>query len=212
MKALVTAMLIGSLLALPGCGSVRSGVGAVARGFTGSSGGGLCGDPRLTGEEVGQVPGKLPACGIAEGVRVTSVEGIPLSQAATIDCVTARTLADWVEETMIPAVGRRGGGVAEIRVAAHYACRTRNHQAGAKVSEHGKGRAIDISALTLGNGDVIAVEDGWRGGRRDRRLLRRLHKEACGPFGTVLGPESDAFHQDHFHFDTARYRSGSYCR
>jgi hypothetical protein len=39
-----------------------------------------------------------------------------------------------------------------------------------------------------------------------------MHKAACGPFGTVLGPNSNRFHQDHFHFDTARYRSGSYCR
>jgi len=28
----------------------------------------------------------------------------------------------------------------------------------------------------------------------------------------VLGPEAARYHQDHFHFDTARYRSGSYCR
>ncbi|MEM9755898.1 MAG: extensin family protein, partial [Pseudomonadota bacterium] len=25
-------------------------------------------------------------------------------------------------------------------------------------------------------------------------------------------PESDRFHQDHFHFDVADYRSGPYCR
>jgi hypothetical protein len=42
--------------------------------------------------------------------------------------------------------------------------------------------------------------------------MRRMHRGACGPFGTVLGPEADRYHQDHFHFDTARYRSGSYCR
>jgi len=25
-------------------------------------------------------------------------------------------------------------------------------------------------------------------------------------------PNANRFHRDHFHFDTARYRSGSYCR
>jgi len=30
--------------------------------------------------------------------------------------------------------------------------------------------------------------------------------------GTVLGPEANRFHRDHFHFDTAEYRSGPYCR
>ena len=32
------------------------------------------------------------------------------------------------------------------------------------------------------------------------------------PFGTVLGPNSDRFHRDHFHFDMASYSSGAYCR
>ncbi|MDX5403468.1 MAG: extensin family protein, partial [Rhodobacterales bacterium] len=25
-------------------------------------------------------------------------------------------------------------------------------------------------------------------------------------------PESDRFHRDHFHFDTARHRNGPFCR
>ncbi len=112
---------------------------------------------------------------------------------------------------MRPAVKRRGGGVVSIRVAAHYACRTRNSQPGAKISEHGRGRAIDIAAFTLRNGSTISVLDGW-GKRRDGKVLRRMHKAACGPFGTVLGPDANRFHRDHFHFDTARYRSGSYCK
>ncbi|MEN8831703.1 MAG: extensin family protein [Pacificibacter sp.] len=37
-------------------------------------------------------------------------------------------------------------------------------------------------------------------------------KAACGPFGTVLGAETDTFHKDHFHFDTARCGSKSHCR
>jgi len=44
------------------------------------------------------------------------------------------------------------------------------------------------------------------------RILREMHSTACGPFGTVLGPEANRFHRENFHFDTARYRSGRYCR
>ena len=44
------------------------------------------------------------------------------------------------------------------------------------------------------------------------KALKKMHKIACGPFGTVLGPNANRFHRDHFHFDTARYRSGSYCK
>ena len=173
--------------------------------------GAVCGDIAIQGEMIGYVPGRINGCGIAEAVKVRSVSGIALSQNATMDCTTARALKSWVERGLKPSIGSRGGGVARIRVAAHYACRSRNNQPGAKISEHGKGRAIDIAGVTLRDGSFVSVLKGWST-RRDGTALRKMHASACGPFGTVLGPEADAFHRDHFHFDTARYRSGSYCR
>lgn len=104
-----------------------------------------------------------------------------------------------------------GGGVAGLRVAAHYVCRTRNHRAGAKISEHGKAKAIDISEVVLVNGDRLNVLRDWRNGAKGR-VLQRAHRAACGPFGTTLGPGSDGYHEDHFHYDTARHRGGAYCR
>ncbi|MCR9126675.1 MAG: extensin family protein [Rhodobacteraceae bacterium] len=168
--------------------------------------GSVCGDPDLQGETVGRVPGRIKGCGIAEAVRLKSVSGITLSQAALIDCPTARALKT-VVDTGIKRAFRGAERVTRLRVAAHYSCRTRNNQRGARISEHGKGRAIDISAFYLANGKVVTVGGGWTS-RGTRQALRRIHKTACGPFGTVLGPDSDRFHRDHFHFDTARYRSG----
>jgi len=174
-------------------------------------GGGLCGDPGLVGTMSGLVPDPVDGCGVKAAVRLTSVHGVHLSQPATLDCPTARTLGAWVEQSARPAVGRMGGGLSGLRVAAHYVCRTRNHQSGARISEHGKGRAIDIAALKLRDGSEISVLHDWGRGPKGR-VLRRVHRDACGPFGTVLGPGSDGFHQDHMHFDTARHRGGPYCR
>lgn len=42
--------------------------------------------------------------------------------------------------------------------------------------------------------------------------LRRLHKAACGPFTTVLGPEANEAHRNHFHFDLVARRRGAYCQ
>nr|WP_113912097.1 extensin family protein [Roseovarius dicentrarchi] len=173
--------------------------------------GAVCGDPAIQGEQVGRVPGRIAGCGIEDAVKVRSIDGVSLSQHALMDCQTARTIKSWMQRDMAPAVGNYGGGVAQLRVAAHYACRTRNNQRGAKISEHGKGHAIDITGFTLRDGKTITVLNDWGGGKKGA-ILRKMHRTACGPFGTVLGPESDRFHQDHFHFDTARYRSGSYCR
>ncbi len=173
--------------------------------------GSVCGDPAIRGETIAPIAGRISGCGIAEPVRITEVDGVRLSTAATVDCPTALALRGWVSETVKPSVGRLGGGVAGLEVFAHYACRTRNNQRGARVSEHGRGRAIDIGAVVLANGAQVSVLDHWRdadlGG-----LLRDLHRGACGRFGTVLGPDADRFHQNHFHFDTAGYRSGAYCR
>ena len=173
--------------------------------------GSVCSDPRIKGEVIASIPGRIAGCGVENPVRITSVSGVRLTQAATVNCETATALNDWVNNGIKPAVGRRGGGLEALKVVAHYACRTRNNQAGARISEHGKGRAIDIAAIILANGDTITVLDGWRN-RRDGKILRAMHASACGPFGTVLGPEANRFHQDHFHVDTASYRSGPYCK
>jgi hypothetical protein len=173
--------------------------------------GGLCGDPGIRGEAIAPISARVQGCGIEEPVRVTEVDGVRLSTPATIDCTTARALRSWVSETVRPAVGRLGGGVQSLQVYGHYACRPRNNQKGAKISEHGRGRAIDVGAINLANGASITVLDGWRHNEHGQ-ILRALHRGACGRFGTVLGPEADRFHQNHLHLDTARHRSGSFCR
>jgi hypothetical protein len=173
--------------------------------------GAVCGDPDIQGQEVGRVVGTIKGCGLTDAVRVSSVSGIALSQRSVMDCGTAKALKTWIDEVAKPTLRRKGGGLKAVRVAAHYACRTRNSRSGARISEHGKGRAIDISGVQLQDGSTITVLRGWS--KRDTAdVMRKLHAGACGPFGTVLGPESDRFHLDHFHFDTARYRSGPYCR
>jgi hypothetical protein len=173
--------------------------------------GAICGDIDIQGSIVGRVPGRISGCGVEDAVKVRSVSGIGLSQEAVMDCATAAALKTWVDQSAKPAFARKGGGLKSLRVAAHYSCRTRNNKKGAKISEHGKGRAIDISAFRLHDGTEVTLLKGWNSSRY-RSAMRQVHKGACGPFGTVLGPNADRYHQDHFHFVTARYRSGSYCK
>ncbi|SLN69910.1 hypothetical protein ROA7023_03397 [Roseisalinus antarcticus] len=172
--------------------------------------GAVCGDLDIQGERVGTVDGP-GRCGVENAVRVRAVGGIRLSTPATIDCPTALALKSWVERGLKPTVGNEGGGPVEMQVMSHYACRSRNNVSGARLSEHAFGRAIDIGAVRLRDGSSISVLNGW-GTSDDGRQLRQMHQAACGIFGTVLGPAANRAHRDHFHFDTARYRSGSYCR
>ncbi|WP_372837847.1 extensin family protein [Phaeovulum sp.] len=171
--------------------------------------GSVCGDSAITGNKIVAIPAAANGCGLSDGVSVTAVAGIALSEPATIDCNTAKALKTWVEEGVIPAIGRRGGGLAALDVVASYICRPRNNVPGAKVSEHGAGHAVDVAAFVLADGSTLSVARDWN---RESKTMRAIHASACGPFGTVLGPKADANHRDHFHVDTASYRSGPYCR
>lgn len=172
----------------------------------------ICGTPGLVGRSIARVTSSNPGCGIANPVRLEAVDGVSLSVPATLHCDTAIALQRWLREAARPAIGNSGGGIAEIYVAAHYACRARNHRPGARISEHGLGRAIDISALELRDGTTISVLRDWRRGPYSQRL-RQMHRQACGIFTTTLGPGSDGMHEDHFHYDVAVRRNRStYCR
>jgi hypothetical protein len=42
-------------------------------------------------------------------------------------------------------------------------------------------------------------------------FLRAIHRAACRTFSTVLGPEANSAHKNHFHVDMAERRHGSIC-
>jgi len=172
--------------------------------------GSVCGVAEIKGEAIRSIDG-AGACGISKPVRVTSVSGVKVSGGPTIDCTTAKALNDWVRGGVMPAVGRTGGGLAQVNVIASYSCRSRNNVKGAKLSEHALGHAVDVSGVTLKDGTNLTVLDHWRSGKYGS-IIKAMHSTACGTFGTVLGPNADRYHQNHLHLDTARYRSGSYCR
>ncbi len=53
---------------------------------------------------------------------------------------------------------------------------------------------------------AAAEKPGPRG-----QFLREIHEAACATFGTVLGPEANEAHRNHFHLDMAKRRHRSYC-
>lgn len=169
-----------------------------------SAKGSVCGNPSIRGQEIAPVRSQVKGCGIKGAVRVTAVDGVSLNPAATLNCDTATALDKWIKTVVQPSFG--AGQVVRLQVAASYSCRGRNNVKGARISEHGRGNAIDIAAFILADGSSLTVE------RNYNKTLRKVHKGACGIFGTTLGPGSDGYHENHIHLDVARHRSGSYCR
>lgn len=169
----------------------------------------VCGVDALIGAQIGDIPGE-GACGVADAVQVQSVAGVRLAPEPTVTCGTARALHDWVTREVQPAAEAIGARLAGLEIAAHYTCRNVNRSERGKLSEHAYGRAIDIAAFALDDGRRVTVAQDW-GAPVTGWMLRWVRAGACGHFTTTIGPGSDAFHEDHFHFDMAERRN-PYCK
>ncbi|MEM9761861.1 MAG: extensin family protein [Pseudomonadota bacterium] len=170
-----------------------------------------CHEPRIEGrllEPIGKPP---TACGIALPVRVEALAGVRLSQPTTLSCPAARRMAQWVERIVQPTAKRvLRARVTSLDVSGGYVCRRRNFAADGPLSQHAFGRALDVAGFRLSRGRTARIARDW--GKGDAGLfLQLVHREACGLFTTVLGPEADAQHRDHFHLDISPRRR-PYCR
>jgi len=156
------------------------------------------------------------ACGALRPFTVTAAaQGwVQLRPAALLRCPMVPAVEQWVQKVVTPAARYYlGSPVVELKVAASYSCRAMNHVNGARLSEHGHANAIDISAFLLANGQLVTVKVGWHGAFAERNFLRAVHRGACSVFTTVLGPNYDANHRDHFHLDLARHgNNGAICK
>lgn len=145
-------------------------------------------------------------CGVANPFEMSGAQSgqVVLRPTALLRCEMIPAVEKWVAEVLQPGARRHFGmPVVEVKVAASYACRPMNHVRGAKLSEHGHANALDVSAVQLADGRWVSVKSGWYGDPRERAFLRSLHGGGCNIFMTVLGPNADANHRDHFHFDLA---------
>jgi hypothetical protein len=149
-------------------------------------------------------------CSALGAVQLLEI-GTPVTHLGAMTCPLARAFAGWVRDSVQPAAtGSLGSRVVRIESFGTYSCRPLNGQAGARLSEHGRSNAVDVGAFVLADGRRISVLAGWNGEDEDvRRFLRAVHDAGCRRFQVVLGPDANAFHRDHLHFDMGR---GPYCR
>jgi len=149
-------------------------------------------------------------CAAVGAVQLLDI-GTPVANLGAMTCPLARQFARWAREAMQPAAKAwLGSRVVKVESFGTYSCRPVNSRPGARLSEHGRANAVDIGAFVLADGRRITILAGWNGDDADvRRFLRAVHAAGCRRFGIVLGPDADAFHRDHLHFDMGQ---GPYCR
>jgi hypothetical protein len=129
---------------------------------------------------------------------------VAVSPPPALLCSMAEAVAQWIRAEVGPAAAELGAPLAAVTDLASYECRGRNNIRGAKLSEHGKGNAIDIGAVKLGNGALFALTDPLV----SKPFRERMRTQACARFTTVLGPGSDGYHEEHVHLDLAERSHG----
>lgn len=146
-----------------------------------------------------------PGCNKLGTVQLMALAGdrAPLSVAnlGPVKCNVAKAFGDWARFGVDRAAREiLGSPVARIETMGSYACR--NVAGTERLSAHARAEAIDVAAFVLVDGRRIVLKRDWQGGdAATREFLRVVHKSACKRFGTVLGPEYNAAHQDHFHLE-----------
>ena len=147
-------------------------------------------------------------CSALNSVKLLDI-GVPATNLGAMTCNLAANFAAWARYGVQPAARSiLGAEIVRIETFGTYNCRP---IAGlGKLSEHAHSNAIDVAAFVMADGRKISVEQGWNGDRETRQFLKVIHASACKRFNTVLSPDYNAAHRDHFHFDMGG--KGGFCR
>jgi hypothetical protein len=146
-------------------------------------------------------------CGYTDGVRLTAggartIGFAPKDVGMACPVAAAMAMLEW--NVLQPAAQRHFG--VRVRTIEHfgsYNCRRMYGRSTGDWSEHATADAIDFSGVVLTDGTRISVVGDWTGSAKKAVFLREVRDGACKLFSTVLSPDYNAAHRDHFHLDQA---------
>lgn len=151
-------------------------------------------------------------CRFEDGVRIAAEDddSIRYSPAGLMaSCPVAAALALWERDVVQPAARRHfGEPVTGIDHAGSFSCRRIYGRSEGRFSEHATADAVDILGFRLADGTSVSVLRDWKGANSKSAFLREVRAGACDLFATVLSPDYNAAHADHFHLDQANRAMG----
>ena len=126
-----------------------------------------------------------------------------------LKCPALVALAIWERHDLQPlAIKMFNQKIIRVRHYGTYACRNVNNAKQGRRSQHAYANAIDIAGFVLADGTEISVLNDWGETTAKGDFLQAVKQAACGKFSTVLGPDYNTAHHNHFHFD---HGGGSIC-
>lgn len=144
-------------------------------------------------------------CGLEGGARILRSQ-VPWSGPFETTCAMTAAVYWW--EAELQALARRHVGSELVRIdhLGSYACRNVNSAESGRRSQHATANALDIAGFRFEDGTRASVLADWGEGSPEGRFLAAAHETACGLFNTVLGPDYNSLHANHFHMDLGRAR------
>jgi len=136
--------------------------------------------------------------------NVVRVEGssVRLSSSFLASCPLAVAYALFERHALQPAAQRAfSQPVVQIDHLGSFACRNMYNRKVGRLSQHASANALDIAGFRLADGQRVQLLKDWPGEGAKARFLRDVHASACDSFNTVLGPDYNAAHRNHFHLD-----------
>lgn len=136
--------------------------------------------------------------------NVLRVEGssVRLSSSFLASCPLAVAYALFERHALQPAAQRAfAQPVVQVDHLGSFACRNMYNRKNGRLSQHATANALDIAGFRLADGQRIQLLKDWPGEGVKAKFLKDLHASACDSFNTVLGPDYNAAHRNHFHLD-----------
>ena len=170
---------------------------------------------RATGASFDPLPDRYsgPGCNQLGTVQLAALNGdasrFGISNIGPVQCQVASAFSNWARFGVDRAARQiLGSPLARIETLGSYSCR--NVAGSNRRSAHATAGAIDVSGFVLEDGRRISLTEDWDGGSAaEREFLRVVHRSACRRFGTVLGPDYNRAHEDHFHLEGS---GSNFCR
>lgn len=144
-------------------------------------------------------------CGMDEGL-VLNRSRYPYEGPVRLTCPMMAALTQWEIHVVAPAAQKHlGTDVSSIVHYGTYSCRNVNGLATGRRSAHATANAIDIAGFRLEDGRTVSLLENWDSGDARAAFLRDVRDGSCDMFRTVLSPDYNARHKDHFHFEMGRW-------
>ena len=153
-------------------------------------------------------------CSALGAVRLASLRSdaglLQLTNLGPVTCPLANTLSGWARYGVDRAAQQiLGSKLVRIETMGSYNCR--NVAGTNRLSGHATANAVDVGGFVLADGRRITVLRDWNAASPQvRAFLATVRDSACRRFGTVLSPDYNAAHRDHFHLEVGAGRP--FCR